>query len=95
MLKIKYQHLSCTIAFFLTSVCFDDDDDDEDDDDDDDDDDDYGFLVCFWRQLSQSLDERRLRPAGGGRGQQGQVSLKDLCVEDKRRIANLIKELAK
>ena len=44
-------------------------------------------------QLSQSLDERRLQPAGGVK--RGQVSLKDLCVEDKQRIANLIKELAR
>ncbi|KAK7095947.1 uncharacterized protein [Littorina saxatilis] len=46
------------------------------------------------QDLSQSLDERKLRPAGGG-AKRKQVSLKDLCVEDKQRIANLIKELAK
>ncbi|KAL8591847.1 hypothetical protein ACOMHN_044343 [Nucella lapillus] len=45
------------------------------------------------QDLSQSLDERRLGPTGGDK--RGQVSLKDLCVEDKRRIANLIRELAK
>ncbi|XP_076439070.1 uncharacterized protein LOC143277970 isoform X2 [Babylonia areolata] len=46
------------------------------------------------QDLSQSLDERRLGRAGVG-VQGGQVSLKDLCVEDKQRIANLIRELAK
>lgn len=50
------------------------------------------FLLCVLIQLSQSLDEQKLHSSAS---KQSKVSLKDLCVEDKRRIANLIKELAR
>ena len=50
------------------------------------------FICGSFRQLTDSLvDTQPKKFLSGGK----KVSLKDLCAEDKKRVANLIKELAK